>query len=111
EDKRLALDARFPGKPYTLRQLLQHRAGIPNYGPLKAYHEAVARGESAWPRPRLLEAVGAGNLDFTPGTGWAYSNVGYLFVRDAIEAASGLPLADAFHDLVFADLKVGSVRL
>jgi len=54
EAGKLELDARRPGKPYTLRQLLLHRAGVPNYGRLQAYHEAVARGEDAWPRARLL---------------------------------------------------------
>jgi CubicO group peptidase (beta-lactamase class C family) len=42
------LDAPFPARPYTLRQLLQHRAGLRDYGPLAAYHDAVARGDSPW---------------------------------------------------------------
>ena len=83
----LELDAPRPHKRYTLRQLLLHRAGVPNYGGLEAYHEAVSRGEDAWPRERLFEAVNAERLDFEPGTRWNYSNVGYLFVRDAIEEA------------------------
>ena len=47
EERILALDAPFLGRPYTLRQLLQHRAGVPNYAALAAYHAAVARGEPA----------------------------------------------------------------
>jgi len=107
----LELDAPRPHKRYTLRQLLLHRAGVPNYGGLEAYHEAVSRGEDAWPRERLFEAVNAERLDFEPGTRWNYSNVGYLFVRDAIEEAAGLPLGEVLHQLVLAPLGKSSVRL
>jgi CubicO group peptidase (beta-lactamase class C family) len=111
EAGRLDLDAPRPGKPYTLRQLLTHRAGVPNYGKLGAYHEAVARGEDAWSRERLLEAVDADRLDFAPGTAWSYSNVGYLFARDGVEEAAGLPLAEALRDLVLDPLGLDRVRL
>ena len=33
---RLDLDAPLAGRAYTLRQLLQHRAGLRDYGPLPA---------------------------------------------------------------------------
>src|SRR5206468_911675 len=78
EQGQLNLDALRPGKPYTLHQLLNHRAGVPNYGRLAAYHQAVAGGEGAWSRERLLQAVDADRLDFQPGAGWSYSNVGYM---------------------------------
>jgi CubicO group peptidase (beta-lactamase class C family) len=111
EAGKLDLDAPRPHRPYTLRQLLLHRAGVPNYGSLEAYHEAVARGEDAWPRDRLLEAVSADRLDFQPGSAWNYSNVGYLFVRDAIEEAAVLPLGPALHQWVLGPLNLSSVRL
>src|SRR6516165_2846276 len=72
------LDARIDGRPYTLRQLLHHRAGVPNYGNLACYHEAVRRGEKPWTVGQMLERVGADRLDFDPGKGWRYSNVGYF---------------------------------
>jgi len=111
EQGRLDLDAPRPGKPYTLRQLLAHRAGVPNYGRLAAYHQAVARGDDAWSRERLLAAVDADRLDFEPGTAWNYSNVGYLFAREAVEEAAGLPLAEALRELVLAPLGLHAVRL
>jgi CubicO group peptidase (beta-lactamase class C family) len=110
EEGLLTLDAPRPGKPYTLRQLLQHRAGVPNYGALASYHEAVARGDAPWPREKLLEAVGADRLDFAPGTAWAYSNVGYMFVRDAIAKATGLDAGDAVQRFVLGPLKLSSVK-
>lgn len=111
EERILKLDAPFLGRPYTLRQLLQHRAGVPNYGALAAYYAAVARGEPAWPRKRLLAAVASDALDFAPGTGWAYSNVGYLFIREVIEAATASGLDAALRRLVFAPLGLASPRV
>jgi len=110
EDGALKLDALRPGQPFTLRQLLQHRAGVPNYGGLRSYHDAVARGDAPWPREKLLEAVGANRLDFAPGQGWRYSNVGYMFVRDAIESASGMEAGEAIRSLLIAPLGLSSVR-
>lgn len=109
-EARLDLDTAVLGKPYTLRQLLQHRAGVPDYGSLRAYRDAVARNDTPWSRERLLSAVGADRLSFQPGAGWAYSNVGYMFVREVIETATSLPLGAALEELVLRPLGVRSVR-
>lgn len=99
------------GRAWSLRQLLQHRAGIPDYGGLPAYHAAVARGEAPWSEEKLLRLVPAESLLFPPGAGWAYSNVGYLLARRAIEAASGAGLADALRELVLGPLGLRCSRL
>ena len=88
EEELLELDAPLPGKPFTLRQLLQHRTGLPDYGKLRSYHEAVARGDVPWPRDRLLAEVEADRLEFAPGTGWTYSDIGYMLVGEASRAGS-----------------------
>jgi D-alanyl-D-alanine carboxypeptidase len=106
EQGRLELDAPLQDKPCTLRQLLAHRGGVPDYGGLAAYHAAVARGEVAWPVPELLARARADELLFAPGTGWAYSNIGYLFVREAIERATDSELRSALHATVFAPLRI-----
>lgn len=111
EAGRLDLDAPLAGKPYTLRQLLQHRAGVPSYGRLERYHAAVARGEPPWSRQRLLAEVGADRLDFPPGAGWAYSNVGYLFLRERVEAREGIGLGALVSRLIAEPLGLGSVAL
>ncbi len=83
----LELDEPCSG-PWTLRQLLQHRAGVPCYGGVRAYHAAVAKRDLPWSRVRLLREVQDEPL-FPPGEGWAYSNVGYMLARERIEAAAG----------------------
>jgi CubicO group peptidase (beta-lactamase class C family) len=110
-DGRMGLDTVVPGRSYTLRQLLQHRAGLPDYSELGTYHEAVARDAEPWPVPVLLERVDAKRLRYPPGQGWRYSNVGYLFVADLIREATGDELATALDRVVLSPLGISRVRL
>lgn len=108
---RLNLDAGLPGKPWSLRQLLQHRAGIPDYGSLPAYHQAVARNDPPWSRAQLLTAVDQGCQYVPPDRTWQYSNVGYLFARTHIEDVSGTGLADLVTGCISAPLGLQSLAL
>lgn len=82
---RLDLDAPFAGRAYTLRQLLQHRSGLRDYGAMPAYQEAVARHDrrAAWPSTRAAGAAavggradrartGRGELAPAYDSGWVY---------------------------------------
>ena len=111
ERGRLELDEELPTRRFTLRQLLQHRAGVPNYGRLAAYHDAVASGDDPWPVADLLERVDADRPDFAPDEGWAYSNVGYLYVRQLVERTMDLDLRDALAGLIFTPLDLSSARV
>lgn len=111
EDGRLALDAPLATGRFTLRQLLQHRAGVGNYGGLADYHAAVARGDPPWPVAELLTRIPADRLLFAPGTGWAYSNAGYLLVRQLIEDACGTGLNVALRTRVLEPLGLEVARL
>jgi CubicO group peptidase (beta-lactamase class C family) len=109
-DSRLALDEPLPNRPYTLRQLLQHRAGLTEYGRLPAYHEAVQRNEDAWPADEMLARTAAEQLVYEPGKSWGYSNIGYYFVRRLIEQATERTLGDALDHLVLQPLGIAGVR-
>ena len=111
DEGRLALDQPLGLEGYTLRLLLQHRAGLPDYGSVAAYHEAVARHEDAWTPAELLERARARALVFQPGQGWAYSNIGYLLVRRQIEWATGGPLGEALARLVLGPLGIRGPRV
>jgi CubicO group peptidase (beta-lactamase class C family) len=108
---RLALDELLFGHEFTLRQLLHHTAGVPDYGALAEYHQAVASGLPPWSRTELLARVDAQRLRSKPGTRFVYSNVGYTVVRGLIEGATGSHLGDALDDLVFRPLGLEDVRV
>lgn len=108
---RLDLDAPFAGRAYTLRQLLQHRSGLRDYGAMPAYQEAVARHDDAWLPTAMLERAKAEQPIYEPGTGWAYSNIGYFFIREIIEQTTGEPLGQALERRVLQPLAISGVRI
>ncbi len=59
----------------------------------------------------ISTTISAGGRLFAPGQGWAYSNIGYGLVREAVEAAAGAEIGAAVETLVCAPLGVGGVRL
>lgn len=109
--KRLELDIPLARQNYTLRQLLQHTAGLPDYGGMVEYHKSVASGFAPWSDQELFDRVAAKKLGSMPGERFAYSNVGYLIVRRMIEEATGLALGRALDDLVFRPLELKDVRV
>ncbi|WP_116084962.1 serine hydrolase [Tropicimonas sp. IMCC34011] len=111
EAGRLDIEARLPGKPFSMAQLLQHRAGLPDYGGLPEYREAVARREPPWPREELLRRAGAGALVYPPGQGWRYSNIGYMLAGRIVADVTGGTLAEALRTLVAGPLGLETMRL
>lgn len=107
----LELDVALPGEGFTLHQLLTHRAGLPDYGGLPAYHAAVRGDEEPWPRDVLVETALAQGRPFAPGQGWRYSNVGYLLARERIETAAGQGLGDLVQAHIAGPLGLRSVVL
>lgn len=85
---RLALDD-------GLERLLQHRAGLSDYGALPDYHAAVAHGDQPWPAAELLARMAGRSAP-----GWRYSNIGYFHLRTLIEATTGADIETALRGLV-----------
>lgn len=105
------LDAALPGRAYSLRQLMNHTAGLRDYGTVGPYHQAVAAGEDPWPVAKMLEASRADDPLGAPGTKWSYSNIGYMFLRFALEVSEGAPLGDIIHLRLIAPLGLRTPRL
>ena len=101
----------FPdyGKAITLRNLLNHTSGLPDYEDLMDQPQ----GHSRWTEKRqihdaevltLLEGQKSGK--FRPGTQWSYSNSGYVILGLAVAKVAGKPFEDFLEERIFAPLKM-----
>ena len=110
-DGKADLDAAMPDGPFTLRQALQHRAGLPDYGYLPIYHQAVAAGGEPWTDDEFIARTLRNERLRHPDFGsFFYSNIGYLFVRRYLEAALGQPIGEILQERLFGPLGVRNVR-
>lgn len=109
EHGRLSLEALlanwFPTVPaaehITIRHLLNHTAGIPDYGALPDYSAALRRHpRSPWTFDDYAAHTWEKGLRFEPGQGWEYSNPGYMLIRSILEAAGEASYADLIQTYV-----------
>lgn len=111
ENGKLDLDAKLNDAPYTLRQLLKHTSGLPDYSQFPEYHAAVAAKETPWTRQQLLDVSLANGLLFEPSQGWSYSNLGYMFIVELIEKTAQKPVGELIDDILRKPLKLKSIEL
>jgi len=71
----------------TVRQLLTHTSGIPDFEEILGYG-AYRTPTTA---PQLIAVAAAKPMDFPPGAQWHYSNTGYYLLGLIIEKVSGAP--------------------
>lgn len=73
----------------TLRELLQHTSGIPDFSQSAEFRRAVAAAPFKPPPPRVLPTYAPPRLDFEPGTQYRYSNTDNVLAALMIQAATG----------------------
>jgi CubicO group peptidase (beta-lactamase class C family) len=91
-------------KDVTVRHLLTHTSGIPDYTgivDLRVDASAEQTGKKVAEKP----------LDFAPGTKWQYSNSNYLLLGVLIEKASGQFYGDVLRDRIFTPLGMTTARI
>ena len=89
----------------TLRQLLTHTSGLKDH--LNELHGKTCNGTSP---EEILAQMGTLPLNFAPGTGWLYSNTGYLALQEIIKKVSGQSFDEFLAAREFAPLGMKATR-
>ncbi|MFF8316411.1 serine hydrolase domain-containing protein [Streptomyces bobili] len=96
----------------TLRQLLNHTSGLPDYTRDAEFLRIVtADPRHRFDPRRLLDYVADEPLNFRPGSRYLYSNSDNIAVALMAEAATGTPYERLLRDLVYRPLKLRDTSL
>ena len=91
----------------TVRQLLTHTSGIPDYEEIRSYDVYRFRLTPE----EVIQIAHGRPMDFAPGTGWYYSNTGYFLLSLVIERIEGLPLGQVLKSRIFGPLGMTQTRM
>ncbi len=88
--------ARLPnGRDLTIRTLMTHSSGLPEYFELKGVNQALlANPNRDWTPAELIGFVLDAKPLFPVGKGWAYADTNYVLVGMVVEKVTGKPLFD-----------------
>ncbi|HVM30362.1 MAG TPA: serine hydrolase domain-containing protein [Candidatus Limnocylindrales bacterium] len=93
-------EAPFAGQ-VTVRQLLSHTSGVPDFGRHEDYARLILlQPAREWTPTEVLALVEDQPLDFEPGSRTAYSNTNYTLAGMIVETTTGQPLADALRQRI-----------
>lgn len=90
------------GDKITVHNLLTHSAGIRDYIGIPEYTKDYIRKDTKL--QELIDLFKNKELDFEPGTSWAYSNSGYVLLGAIIEKVTGKPYEAVLKENIFAPL-------
>ena len=116
EEGELSLDDRMgdflPNYPaavrrITIRDLLSHTSGLSDAAVIPIFEE----GGVGYTRERIIDLVASQPLDFEPGTGHSYSNVGFILAGMVIEEATGTTYGDYVTDEILEPLGLEQTRV
>jgi len=92
------------GTPVTIRQMINHSSGIPDYMPIVAAVYGDLDG-NFYPSEKNQEFLyRMSRLDFEPGSRYAYSNSAYVLLAQAVESASGQTMREFAEEQIFEPL-------
>jgi CubicO group peptidase (beta-lactamase class C family) len=88
----------------TIRQMLNHTAGLRDWGYLTAM-AGIPRDRYGATLETVLDILSRQRaLDFTPGTRWSYSNSGYTLAAILVSRVSGMPFPEFTRQRIFEPL-------
>ena len=90
------------GDRVTLHHLLDHTSGIPSYTDLAGFLDD--RAETPLSPGEIVALTWEEPLSFEPGTGWSYSNTGYVLLGWIVERVTGQTYASALGERILAPL-------
>ncbi len=103
--RRYLPDAPAAWQPITIRHLLSHTSGIPDYtGDAMDYRRDYTEAQ-------LASMAFAMPLEFPPGTRWNYSNTGYVMLGAIISRLTGAPYWQYLRSRIFTPAGMTSVRI
>ena len=91
----------------TVRQLLTHTSGIPDYEEIRTYDVYRFRLTPE----EVIQIAHSRPMDFAPGTGWNYSNTGYFLLSMIVERIEGSPLGQVLESRIFGPLEMTQTRM
>ncbi|MBL7129699.1 MAG: serine hydrolase [Ignavibacteria bacterium] len=103
----------FPDLPYegiTIRHLLHHTSGLPDYGQMFSViwdRNKIADNDDIW---EMFE-VHKPEVLFAPGEKYRYCNTGYAMLASIIEIVSGIPYRDFLRDNIFDKLSMNRTQV
>lgn len=97
-----------PGRRIRIRDLLSHTSGLSDVAVLPILEEA---GGVGYTRDQIIDLVASQPLDFEPGTGHSYSNVGYILAGILIEQVTGTSYEDYLTNEVLRPLGLDHTSL
>ncbi|HSS01607.1 MAG TPA: serine hydrolase domain-containing protein, partial [Kofleriaceae bacterium] len=114
EDGKLTIDDKVSkyvpdltrGDDISIRQLLSHTSGYPDYAP---QDYMVPEWEKPIDARQILDRWARKALEFEPGTKWQYSNTNFVIAGLIVERVAGVPLFDLLTERVFKKLGMASV--
>ena len=91
----------------TVRQLLTHTSGIPDYEEIQTYEAYRFR----FTPEEIIRVAHSRPMDFAPGTGYYYSNTGYFLLSLLVEHLEGRPLGQLLQRRIFGPLEMDQTRM
>jgi CubicO group peptidase (beta-lactamase class C family) len=105
-------EAPAPWKAVTVRHLLTHTSGIPDYGGEEStMGKGVIDFRRDYTEDDLVRTFAAMPADFAPGERWSYSNTGYVLLGVLIHRVTGKFYGDFLQERIFKPLDMTSTRI
>lgn len=90
------------GERVTIHQLLNHTSGIPSYTGLPGFFQNESR--NPYNVKDFVKKFASGDLEFEPGSKFAYNNSGYFLLGAIIEQVTGKSYAQVLQERIFDPL-------